>query len=300
MILSASRRTDLPSLYGPWLLGRLEAGEVLIPQPYRARHATRLLFSPETVDAIVFWTKNPIPFLPLLGEVEALGYRDFLFQYTITALDTHWEPGLPPLQERLAAFEQLAQRWGPARVDWRFDPILLDSQRTPAWYARRFEALWPPAGPLQPPGAVLTCGPLRPTTAAVPSAAPAQLEEAAARLGEVAAKYSLPLYTCAEAGDYTANGIRHGACIDGPAVGPAGGLPPPDKKGQRPAPCLRLRGKRGHRRLQHLCQRVPATATPPAAPPPPPDSTPPTIPSRPCSPAGRRRAGCSPRSARPP
>ena len=126
MILSASRRTDLPSLYGPWLLGRLEAGEVLIPQPYRARHATRLLFSPETVDAIVFWTKNPIPFLPLLGEVEALGYRDFLFQYTITALDTHWEPGLPPLKERLTAFEQLAQRWGPARVDWRFDPILLD------------------------------------------------------------------------------------------------------------------------------------------------------------------------------
>ena len=73
MILSASRRTDLPSLYGPWLLGRLEAGEVLIPQPYRARHATRLLFSPQTVDAIVFWTKNPIPFLPLLGEVEAPG-----------------------------------------------------------------------------------------------------------------------------------------------------------------------------------------------------------------------------------
>ena len=76
MILSASRRTDLPSLYGPWLLGRLEAGEVLIPQPYRARHATRLLFSPETVDAIVFWTKNPIPFLPLLGR---------------------WKPGLPGL-----------------------------------------------------------------------------------------------------------------------------------------------------------------------------------------------------------
>lgn len=141
MILSASRRTDLPALYGPWLLGRLEAGEVLIPQPYRARHATRLLFSPQTVDAIVFWTKNPIPFLPLLGEVEALGYRDFLFQYTITALDTHWEPGLPPLEERLTAFEKLAQRLGPARVDWRFDPILLDSERTPAWYARRFEGL---------------------------------------------------------------------------------------------------------------------------------------------------------------
>ena len=73
MILSASRRTDLPSLYGPWLLGRLEAGEVLIPPALPARHATRLLFSPETVDAIVFWTKNPIPFLPLLGEGGSFG-----------------------------------------------------------------------------------------------------------------------------------------------------------------------------------------------------------------------------------
>ena len=168
MILSASRRTDLPALYGPWLLGRLEAGEVLIPQPYRARHATRLLFSPQTVDAIVFWTKNPIPFLPLLGEVEALGYRDFLFQYTITALDTHWEPGLPPLEERLTAFEKLAQRLGPARVDWRFDPILLDSERTPAWYARRFEGLCRRLAPLHHPVRSELCGPLRPQRQPVP------------------------------------------------------------------------------------------------------------------------------------
>ena len=52
MILSASRRTDIPALYGEWLVNRLAAGEVLIPQPYRAHHATRLLFSPETVDVL--------------------------------------------------------------------------------------------------------------------------------------------------------------------------------------------------------------------------------------------------------
>ena len=237
MILSASRRTDLPSLYGPWLLRRLEAGEVLIPQPYRARHATRLLFSPETVDAIVFWTKNPIPFLPLLGEVEALGYRDFLFQYTITALDTHWEPGLPPLEERLTAFEQLAQRWGPARVDWRFDPILLDSQRTPAWYARRFEALCRRLAPCTTRCVLSFVDHYAHNGSLFQEAAPAQLEEAAARLGEVAAKYSLPLYTCAEAGDYAAYGIRHGACIDGQRLGQLVGCPLQAKKdsGQRPA-----------------------------------------------------------------
>ena len=94
MILSASRRTDLPALYGPWLLGRLEAGEVLIPQPYRAGHATRLIFSPQTVDAIVFWTKNAAPMLPLLDELDALGYK-YYFEYTVTGYGSvhHHRPG---------------------------------------------------------------------------------------------------------------------------------------------------------------------------------------------------------------
>ena len=53
----------------------------------------------------------------------------------------------------------------------------------------------------------------------------------------MAAKYSLPLYTCAEAGDYTAYGIRHGACIDGQRLGRLVGCPLQTKKdsGQRPA-----------------------------------------------------------------
>ena len=80
-----------------------------------------------------------------------MGYRDFLFQYTITALDTHWEPGLPPLEERLTAFEQLAQRWGPARVDWRFDPH-------------------PPGQPAHPPPG--TPGGLKPSAAGWPPAPP--------------------------------------------------------------------------------------------------------------------------------
>ena len=97
MILSASRRTDIPALYGPWLLNRLGAGEVLIPDPYRAGAGTRLLFSPETVDCLVFWTKDPIPFLPLLEEIEGLGYTRYYFSYTITAFGPELEPGLSPV-----------------------------------------------------------------------------------------------------------------------------------------------------------------------------------------------------------
>ena len=78
MILSASRRTDIPALYGEWLVNRLAAGEVLIPQPYRAHHATRLLFSPETVDVLVLWSKNPAPFFTALDRVENLGYKNLV------------------------------------------------------------------------------------------------------------------------------------------------------------------------------------------------------------------------------
>ena len=137
----------------------------------------------------------------------------------------------------IAAFEKLAQRWGPARVDWRFDPILLDSQRTPAWYARRFEALCRRLAPCTTRCVLSFVDHSAHNGSLFQEAVPAQLEEAAARLGEVAAKYSLPLYTCAEAGDYAAYGIRHGACIDGQRLGQLVGCPLQAKKdsGQRPA-----------------------------------------------------------------
>ena len=35
MILSVSRRTDIPRWYSEWLLRRLRAGEVLVRNPYR-------------------------------------------------------------------------------------------------------------------------------------------------------------------------------------------------------------------------------------------------------------------------
>ena len=141
MILSASRRTDLPALYAPWLLKRFQEGQVLIPDPYRAGHGIRLCFQPDGIDCIIFWTKNPLPMLPLFDQLEGLGYARYYFSYTITAFGPELEPGLPPIRERLAGFQALSRRLGAGRVDWRFDPIILDKERTPQWYARRFSTL---------------------------------------------------------------------------------------------------------------------------------------------------------------
>lgn len=236
MILSASRRTDIPALYGPWLLERLRAGYVQVPNPYRARHGIRLRFGPETVDCIVFWTKNPLPVLPLLDRVEGLGYTRYYFSFTITAFGPELEPGLPPLEERVAGFQALSRRLGADRVDWRFDPILLDKERTPQWYARRFSALCGSLAPYTRRCILSFIDPYAHLRGAFPAPGRGQMEETAARLGEAAEKYGLPLFTCAEEGDFSSWGIQHGACIDrGKVEAVAGG----------PILCKPHRGQRG-------------------------------------------------------
>ena len=54
MIISASRRTDIPALYPEWFMNRLVGGEVLVPNPYNRKKVSRIELSPETVDCFVF------------------------------------------------------------------------------------------------------------------------------------------------------------------------------------------------------------------------------------------------------
>ena len=49
MIISASRRTDIPALYPVWFMNRLRAGEVLVPNPYNRKKVNRIRLSPDTV-----------------------------------------------------------------------------------------------------------------------------------------------------------------------------------------------------------------------------------------------------------
>lgn len=237
MLLSVSRRTDIPAFYGEWLLNRLRAGEVLVPNPYRAGQASRVMFSPDTVDCIVFWTKNPIPFEKFLTEIEGLGYRDYYFQYTITAFDREWEPGLPSREERIAAFHRLSERLGPERVDWRFDPIVLDSVHSPQWYAERFESLCKRLAGHTHRCILSFVDHYAHLGKAFPDIALEEMKHAAALLSPIAAKYSLPLYTCAETADLSAYGIRHAACIDREKIeGITGSILRAKKdSGQRPA-----------------------------------------------------------------
>lgn len=140
MIVSASRRTDIPAFYGPWLLNRLRAGSVLVRNPFNGQQITRVRLTAPDVDCLVLWTKNPAPLLPHLHTIAGLGYS-MVVHYTITGCDPALEPGLPELDERIATFRALADVLGPQRVWWRFDPIVLTKAQGPQDWLHRFADL---------------------------------------------------------------------------------------------------------------------------------------------------------------
>lgn len=140
MIISASRRTDIPAFYGEWLLYRLREGYVLVRNPFNPRQVARISLDPQVVDCLVFWTKNPAPLLPLLDAIDRLGYRSY-FHYTVTSCERSLERNLPTKGERLAVFRRLAERIGPERVLWRFDPIIFTREQGPDAVLREFAEL---------------------------------------------------------------------------------------------------------------------------------------------------------------
>jgi hypothetical protein len=79
-ILSASRETDIPAFYSDWFVSRLREGWCEWKNMYNG-NIREVSFAKTRL--IVFWSKNPKPLLERLDEVEALGFRQYYFQFTL-------------------------------------------------------------------------------------------------------------------------------------------------------------------------------------------------------------------------
>jgi hypothetical protein len=257
LVLSASRATDIPAGHGRWFMERLRAGFLTRVNPVNGRLRRVELGQAR---AVVFWTKNPAPFLPYLAEVLDRGLTP-VFQFTLNDYEAEgWEPGLPPLSERVETFLRLAGRLKPGSVIWRFDPLALGPGLSAETLAGRFTAL---ADRLRGVCERLVISfldlypkvtrrlarlelPPRPP-------APAEAEEILKALSFLAASPGPPLAVCAcaEDEDYSAWGLKPSRCVDAELLArlapdlagrpelfsPAGpGEPPRPRKdrGQRP------------------------------------------------------------------
>jgi hypothetical protein len=220
LVLSASRSTDIPACRLAWFLDALRQNGCFWRNPFNGKQSW-VSFSSARV--IVFWSKNFTPLLPHLNLVEKHGLSPF-FHYTINDYAAEgFEPNLPPLEVRLAVFRDLSTRYGPERVVWRFDPLLLASQLSVDTLLSRVVSL---GDRLHPYTAKLVFSfadlasyarAARRCTAAHAGIREFQQDEMVAFAQALAphlTRWRITGSTCCEAADLQSYGIRHNACID--------------------------------------------------------------------------------------
>jgi len=118
-VISASRRTDMPSWYLDRLIRFVRQGYASVPNPY-SRKVIAVDLRPENVHTIVLWSKNFGGFLEKSG---CFSRYHLYFLFTINDMPA-LEPGIPPLSERLDQLKELALRFGAERIAWRYDPVI--------------------------------------------------------------------------------------------------------------------------------------------------------------------------------
>ncbi len=217
MILSVSRRTDIPNYYSEWFLKRLKEGDLYVRNPINPHQVSRVLLSPDVVDCIVFWTKNPQPLLQRLSELHPYS---FYFQFTLTGFGRDMEPYMPDKKAvMIPIFQRLSEEIGKEKVIWRYDPILFNATYTPEYHLNAFEQI---AKKLR--GYTLKCvisfvdiyrkneKNLRACGSyALPEN---QLIPFGTALVQIAGENDIKVASCAEKLDLSVCGIEHNCCID--------------------------------------------------------------------------------------
>ena len=210
MIISASRRTDIPAFYADWFIDN-----VVNNKPFIVRKQ-EVYVNKDTTDCIVFWTKNPLPLMPHLNKIDIPYY----FQFTLNAYGKDIEPNVPNKSKiMINSMKQLSDTIGSNKIVWRYDPIMITPIYTIEYHIQYFEEL---AKLLH--NYCRSCtfsfvdmyGKCIPKIQAIGGREPTKEEEhiIAKAFSEIGKTYHLKLQTCAEITNLDQYNISHGACID--------------------------------------------------------------------------------------
>lgn len=220
MIVSVSRRCDVPAFQAEWFMAALRAGAADTADPFRPGPPQRVSLLRGDVDAFVFWSRDVRPLLRFLPEIEERGFPS-VFLLTATGYPRALEPAVPSVAETSAFFRELAALVGRRRIAWRYDPVLITPETGPAYHERQFSEM---AGLLAPYASRAIVSFFDPYPKAVRRLRRAGIEADAASGGAeaqaaliagfaaVAAREGLEIQSCAEAATWA--GVTHGRCVD--------------------------------------------------------------------------------------
>lgn len=216
MILSVSRRTDIPAFYSDWFFNRIKAGYVDVRNPMNIHRVSRVKITPDVVDCIVFWTKNPKAMLERLDELEGYNYY---FQFTINPYDKHIEEEVPLKSNIFDTFKALSDKIGGNRVVWRYDPILLNDKMDVSYHVKYFEEIAKRLSGYSSRCVISFVDLYKKVQANIdgmnirePNVE--EINELVKNIVPTAESYGFTVQSCAESIDLDKYGIEHGSCID--------------------------------------------------------------------------------------
>ena len=232
MILSVSRRTDIPAFYSEWFYNRVKDGFVCVRNPMNIHQVSRISIDSDIVDCIIFWTKNPKAMLPRLNEISSFNYY---FQFTINPYSQELEVQVPKKDGIIETFKKLSDKIGSKRVIWRYDPMLLTNEIDVNYHIKYFEAIAQRLATYTQKCIISFVDYYKKTEKNLKGITIQELRESeiitiSRRIVEIAHSYNIEVQSCAEKYDLDNIGIRHGRCIDSVIIEDIIGFPIESKK----------------------------------------------------------------------
>lgn len=135
MVLNVSGRTDIVAFYTEWFMNRYHEGFVDVKNPFNPKLISRINFS--DVDMIMFCTKNPLPIIDYLKEIE----KPILFHITLTPYLKDIEPNIPDKKLVIDGIKKISEIIGKENVVVRYDPIFISDKYTIEYHKKVFDRL---------------------------------------------------------------------------------------------------------------------------------------------------------------
>lgn len=216
MILSVSKRTDIPRFYSDWFFNRIEEGFVLVRNPFNYNQISKVAITTDVVDCIVFWTKDPVPMIDKLNLIKDYNYY---FQFTITPYDESIERNMREKKDIINTFIDLSNKIGKERIIWRYDPILINDKYTLDYHKKLFNRMCELISPYTNKCIISFLDGYKKISKNVSEnnircLTEDEMKHFGREFSSIAKKYNLKMETCAEGIDLSDYGIEHGSCID--------------------------------------------------------------------------------------